>query len=97
MIASGSNINPQVKKLLLSTARTRKIAHQIEAEPGGTGTDANAIQISRAGVAAGLVSVPNRYMHTQVEMINLVDLERAARLLAETVAKIEPRMSFIPR
>ena len=97
VIASGSNINPQVKKLLLSTARTRKIAHQIEAEPGGTGTDANAIQISRAGVAAGLVSVPNRYMHTQVEMINLVDLERAARLLAETAAKIEPRMSFIPR
>ena len=54
----------------------------IEAEPRGTGTDANAMQISRSGVAAGLVSIPNRYMHTQVEVVGLSDIEACAKLLA---------------
>lgn len=96
-ISLGANTNPAVSDLLIRTAKARKIPHQIEAEPRGTGTDANVIQISRAGVAAGLLSVPNRYMHTQVETVDLTDLENCAKLLAETVARITPKMSFIPQ
>jgi len=95
-IALGPNINPVVGKLLVRTAKEKKIAHQIDPAPRGTGTDANAIQINRAGVAAGLVSVPNRYMHTPVEVISLSDLEGAAKLVAETVAQITPRLDFTP-
>ncbi|MCD6360933.1 MAG: M42 family metallopeptidase [Armatimonadetes bacterium] len=95
-IAIGPNINPVVGKMLVETAREKKIPHQIDPAPRGTGTDANVIQISRAGVAAGLVSVPNRYMHTPVEVISLGDLENAAKLLAETVARINPDVDFTP-
>ena len=95
-IAIGPNINPMVGKMLVETAEQKKIPHQLDPAPGGTGTDANAMQISRAGVAAGLVSVPNRYMHTPVEVISLSDLENAAKLVAETVARINPDVDFTP-
>ncbi|MBI4581775.1 MAG: M42 family metallopeptidase [Planctomycetes bacterium] len=97
VIERGPNINPIVGELLTETARKAKIPHQIDAAAGATGTDANAIQVSRSGVAAGLVSIPNRYMHTQVEVVSLTDLENAAKLLAETVARIDAKTSFIPR
>ncbi len=96
-ITIGPNVNPTVSELLIKTAKAKKIPHQIEAEPRTTGTDANVMQITRAGVAAGLLSVPNRYMHTQVEVVSLKDMENAARLLAETIATIGPRTNFIPR
>jgi endoglucanase len=95
-IATGPNINPSLEKALLRAAKAKRITHQIEAEPAGTGTDANVIQLCRAGVATALVSVPTRYMHTQVELVSLSDLEATARLIAETVAAIDARSSFIP-
>jgi len=96
VISVGANINPRLGDLLIKTAKAKRIPHQLEAAPGGTGTDANAMQISRAGVATALVSIPNRYMHTQVEVVSYQDLEAAARLIAETVAAITPEMSFVP-
>jgi endoglucanase len=96
VISTGANINPKLGELLLSTAKAKRIAFQREAAPGATGTDANAIQLSRSGVAAALVSVPNRYMHTPVEVVSLSDLEATAKLLAETIARIDRRTSFIP-
>lgn len=95
-ISRGANINPKLEELLASTAKTKRIPIQWEGAPGGTPTDANAIQLSRAGVATALIGVPNRYMHTQVEVISLSDLEAAAKLIAETVARIGPRTNFIP-
>lgn len=92
----GPNINPVIEKQLLQTARKKKIPHQIIAAPRGTGTDANAIQISRAGVAAGLVAIPNRYMHSPVEMVNLRDVENASILIAEWIAGLSENTSFIP-
>jgi len=77
-------------------AKKSKIPHQIQAEPGGTGTDANAIQLSRAGVATGLVSVPQRYMHTPVEIVALGDLDNTARLLAEFALSVDDKTCFIP-
>jgi len=97
VVSIGPNMNPIVSRLLLETARKKRIPVQREGEPAATGTDANAIQISRAGVAAGLVSVPNRYMHTPVEVASLADIENAARLLAEVCMAITPKTDFVPR
>jgi len=97
VISTGANINPPLESLLVKTAKARRISFQMEAAPGGTGTDANAIQLSRSGVATALVSIPNRYMHTPVEVVSLSDLEAAARLIAETVASINGRTNFIPQ
>jgi tetrahedral aminopeptidase len=97
VIDLGANINPVLAELLIQTAKSKKIPFQLCAAPGATGTDANAIQVSRAGVAAGLISIPNRYMHTQVEVVSLSDLDNAARLIAETVARIDAKTDFTPR
>jgi putative aminopeptidase FrvX len=96
IIEVGANINPVVGDLLFKTAQKHRIPHQRCGAPRATGTDANAIQISRAGVAAGLISVPNRYMHTPVEIVSLRDLDNAAKLLAETCLQITDKMDFIP-
>lgn len=97
VIARGANINPTVFDMLVRTAKEKKLPHQISGSPRATGTDANFIQLTRAGVAAGLVSVPNRYMHTPVEVVSIADLENAARLLAEFVRKVTPKTDFIPK
>jgi endoglucanase len=96
IIARGPNINPVVGRQLIDVAKARKIPYQVGAEPKATGTDANAMQLSRGGVATGLVSVPNRYMHSPVELISLADAENAAKLLAEWVATLRPNMNFVP-
>ncbi len=96
VIARGPNINPVMGELLVSTAREKKLPHHVEAAPRPTGTDANVMQLSREGVAVGLVSVPNRYMHTPVEIVALSDLENAAKLVAETVAQINEKIDFTP-
>ncbi|MCO6436456.1 MAG: M42 family metallopeptidase [Phycisphaerae bacterium] len=96
-ISRGPNINPPLENLIVDTAKRKRIAFQWEAAPGSTGTDANALQLSRAGVATALISVPNRYMHTQVEIVSLSDLDACARLLAETICRIDRRTDFIPR
>lgn len=92
----GPNVNPVVEQQLSKVARKKKIPHQIIAAPRGTGTDANAIQISRGGVAAGLIAIPNRYMHSPVEMVNLRDVENAAVLLSEWITELKAGDSFIP-
>lgn len=96
VIARGPNINPRVFDLLVETAKKNKIPHQIEGIPRGTGTDANAIQLTRAGVAAGLVSIPVRYMHTPVETLDLGDAENAAKLMAAFAEAVTAETNFIP-
>jgi endoglucanase len=95
-ISRGANINNVLEELLTSTAKRKKIKTQPLSAPGATGTDANPIQITRQGVAAGLIGIPNRYMHTQVEVVDLRDLDAAAKLIAETVMRITSRMTFLP-
>jgi endoglucanase len=96
VIARGPNINPVVFDRLRQTAKRKKIPHQINGVSRPTGTDANAIQVSRSGVATGLVSVPNRYMHSPVELISLKDLENCAKLLAAFIIGVKKNSSFIP-
>ena len=95
-ISRGPNINHVVFDRLVAAAKTDKIPYQVEAAPGATGTDANMIQVTKEGVAAGLVSVPNRYMHTPIEVISLADLENTAKLLAGFTAKLNGSVNFIP-
>jgi endoglucanase len=97
VIERGANINPILFDLIVDTAEKKKIPHQFAAAPGGTGTDANAMQLSRAGTAAGLISIPNRYMHTQVEMCSLSDLQACAELLAESLLRIDGKSKFVPQ
>lgn len=96
IIARGPNINPKVFDLLCEAADAEKIPYQIGPEPRGTGTDANAIQLSRGGKAAALVSVALRYMHTPSEVLSLTDLENTAKLLAAFVKRLKPGTDFTP-
>jgi endoglucanase len=82
VIHRGPNMNHKVVQGLFQSANQQKIAYQVQAAGRATGTDANVIQVSRSGVATGLVSIPNRYMHSPVEMISLDDIDQAADLLA---------------
>ena len=92
----GANINPKLGRLMERVAKRKRIPFQMQAEPRATGTDANVMQINRAGAAASLVSVPDRYMHTPVEVVSLKDLDNTVALLAATVAEFKPGMDFTP-
>jgi putative aminopeptidase FrvX len=81
-IGRGSTLSPRVFELLVETAEEAGIEHTISASGRGTSTDADVIQISRAGVPTGLVSIPLRYMHSPVEMVDLGDVEATVELLA---------------
>jgi len=96
VFSRGSATHPKVFELLVACADEEKIPYTIQAAPRDTGTDADAISNTMRGIPTGLVSVPNRYMHTPNEMVALVDLERAARLLAAFARKLTPDISFIP-
>jgi endoglucanase len=96
IVAKGPNINPVLGQMVLDVARKKRIPHQIEGEPRATGTDANAIQMTRAGVAAALISIPNRYMHSPVEMVSLKDVDNTAKLMAQTVLSMKATTDFTP-
>lgn len=96
VIYRGPNMNPRVVDLLIQAAQNNQIPFQLGASGRITPTDLNPIQVSRAGVATGLVSIPNRYMHTPVETISLDDLDRAADLLARFVESLPADISFVP-
>jgi endoglucanase len=94
VIARGTSLHPRIFELLYETAEAEKIAFTVESMGRGTGTDADAIHITRAGVPTGLVSVPLRYMHSPVELVSLADVDAAARLIAAFAQRLEPGMSF---
>jgi endoglucanase len=96
VVTRGPNINPKLFDLIVQTAKAEKIPVQIVAEARGTGTDANAIQLNRAGCATALISIPLRHMHSPCELISLNDLEAVSKLLAAVIKKITPRTDFIP-
>jgi endoglucanase len=96
VIYRGPNMNPGVVQRLIDTAVAGDIPYQPGASGRATPTDANTIQISRGGVATGLVSIPNRYMHSPVEMISLADLDRAADLLAGFALRLAAQEDFTP-
>jgi endoglucanase len=96
-ISRGASVSEVVFELLVSTAEAEQIPYKIEAASRDTHTDAEAIFNAHRGVATGLVSVPNRYMHSPNEMVALEDLDRTARLLAGFVRRLGPETSFVPQ
>lgn len=88
MIGVSPVLSRDVTDLLFNLANEKKIPYQTEVMGGGTGTNADAVTISRGGVATGLVSVPLRYMHTGAECIKIDDVENTAQLMAAAVLSI---------
>jgi tetrahedral aminopeptidase len=96
VIYRGPNMNPRVVERLIAAAKAGEIPFQMAASGRATGTDANSIQVTRAGVAAALVSIPNRYMHSAVETISLDDIDHAADLLAAFAVGLNGNDDFVP-
>jgi endoglucanase len=96
-ISRGASVSEIVFDMLVQTAEAEAIPYKIEAASRDTHTDAEAIFNAHRGVATGLVSVPNRYMHSPNEMIALEDLDRTCRLLAAFARKLGPETSFVPQ
>ena len=87
-IGMGPNLHPVLRKLLVDTAERNEIPFTVEVLPGNSGTDAWAMQVSQSGIPTALVSIPIRNMHTPAETVALKDIERSARLLAETICEL---------
>ncbi len=94
VIARGTTLHPLVSDLLCDAAEAEKVSFTLESLGRGTGTDADAIHLSRTGIPTGLVSVPLRYMHSPVELISLADIDAAARLIAAFAIQLTSDMSF---
>lgn len=82
VITRGSTLHPAVTDGLIDVAVAEGIPHSLDASARATGTDADAVHISRGGIPTAVVSVPLRYMHSSVEMVQLDDVEHTARLIA---------------
>ncbi len=95
VIKRASNLSPVVSEGLISAAEEAGIAYTLEADSRSTGTDADAIQFARAGIATGLVSCPNRYMHSPNEIVDLEDLENCARLISAYVKTLDEDTDFV--
>jgi putative aminopeptidase FrvX len=94
VIGRGSTLSPKVTELLVATAEAEGIEYNLAASGRGTSTDADVIQISRAGIPTGLVSIPLRYMHSPVEMVDLRDVEATVELLAAFGARLSADDDF---
>lgn len=96
-VMRGANANPIVFKMITEAGDSDGIPYQVDVTGGGTGTDGNAMQLNRDGMAVGILGVPLRYMHTPVEVLALQDVENCARLMAAYCRKVQPNTDFTPR
>lgn len=92
----GPNFNHKMFALMEKAAKSAKVKTQLQAIPRGSGTDANALQMNRAGVAAALISIPNRYMHSPVEVVSLKDAEDCAKLIAQFILNLKGTEDITP-
>jgi putative aminopeptidase FrvX len=97
VLTRGSVVSPVVFRLLRDTAERMSIPFSVHAAGRFTSTDADAIHLTRNGVATGLLSIPNRYMHSPNEMVSLEDIDRAAELIAETCRAVTGETDFTDR
>ena len=94
LLGMGAEIHPAVYNALRDAAKALEMSVGVEPNATGRGTDAYALQTARAGIPTGLMLIPLRYMHTMVETADLNDIERAGRLLAELIARLDD--TFLP-
>ena len=93
-LTRGPSLHPAVFELLHEAAEAEGIPFSVEVSRGTTYTDADAVYLSRHGVATGLVSIPLRYMHSPIEMADLDDIEQAVRVITAFALRLEPGTSF---
>ena len=96
-MSRGSANHPVVFQRLVEAAEAENIGYSLQAAPRTTRTDADGIHLVRVGVPTGLVSVPNRYMHSPNEIVSLSDLHQTAALLAAFIRRLVPETDFTPR
>lgn len=96
VLTRGASINPVVFKGLSEAGKRLGLPCPVQGAARNSGTDADAMIRSGAGTATGLVSIPNRYMHSPNEVVSLTDLENAARLIAEFVRTVTSDSDFRP-
>jgi putative aminopeptidase FrvX len=94
VITRGSTLNERLFELLHETAEAEKIPFTVEASSRATGTDADAVHLSRGGVPTALVSIPIRYMHSPVELVQLEDVHACAKLIAAATLRLEREATF---
>lgn len=97
VIVRGPNMTPMVSETLIRQATRYNVFHQITALGRAAPNDSNELQVSRGGVATGLVAIPNRYMHSAVEVVSLEDLEAAADLLMWFSLSVRSPDQFLPQ
>ena len=95
VLTRGPTIHPRVFELLYETAEAEGISCSFEVSRGTTYTDADAVHLSRRGVATGLVSIPLRYMHTPIETVALDDIEAAVQLLVAFAGRLKAGTTFV--
>ena len=93
-VTRGSTLHPLVTERLIEAGDAAGIPYTLVSSARATWTDADAFHISRAGIPTGLVSVPLRYMHSPVELVQLDDVANAARLIAEFVRRLPTELDF---
>jgi putative aminopeptidase FrvX len=94
VLSRGSTLNPRLFELLHDTAEREEVPFTVEASGRNTGTDADAVHLSRGGVPTALVSIPLRYMHSPVELVQLSDVHACARLIAASALALDADTSF---
>jgi endoglucanase len=94
VLTRGPSMHPRVFELLHEAAEAESIPFTIEVTRGTTSTDADAVYVSRRGVATGLVSIPLRSMHTPVETVDLRDVEAAIAVIVAFAKRLDPGVSF---
>jgi len=94
VLTRGSTLDPVVFELLYETAEAEGIPFTVTASARATGTDADALHISRSGIPSSVIGVPLRYMHSPVEMMQLDDIENAAKLIAAFARRLAPDTDF---
>jgi putative aminopeptidase FrvX len=95
VIERGSSINPKVFELLHEAGEAEGIPFTVAASARHTGTDLDAMHLSRGGVPCGLIGLPLRYMHSPVEMVDLADIDAAARLIAAAARQLQTDATFL--
>lgn len=96
VVFRGPNVNPVLFERLIALAKANEIPVQISALATGASNDGNALQLNRSGPATGIIGIPNRYMHSPVEVCSLTDLDHAANLLAALCCDLKADADFTP-
>lgn len=96
VLCLSSMVNKKMNALLTELAQAEGIPVQYELAPGRTATDGDTVMKAAAGVPMALISVPERYMHSSVEVVNLRDLEGCVRLLTAFLCRMEAGFDFAP-